>query len=317
MEKLKANIVVTLITRVQPIESASQDSSQSDWLVRLLMAGVQFEGFWSGEIIPPGRSPGGDWLLLQRFRSEAQTVAFRDAATRRELLAQHPGPAVVVEQITTDGSMGNAVTAIVTNVKPAMQEAYWIWAQKIHSAQATFAEYGGVYVQPPPPHKPGQWTTLVRFDSAQALEAWFESPERQALLAEAEQFVDVTRYHQVSSTFPGFFPHDDETGKPTPKWKASLMVLIGLFPILEVLRYFYTPWAAEANIRLVVSLAMSTAVSVSLVSYVTMPLLVKWFDWWLAPPPAKAGAATDIKGLAIAVAVFAVEILIAWNILVK
>lgn len=312
MDKTKANPVVTLITRVQPNEL-----DPSNWLVRLLMTGVPFEGFWSGEIIPPSRNPDGDWLLLQRFRSEAQAIAFRDAAARRELLSERPAITAITEQITTDGSMGNAVTAIVTNVKPSMQDAYWRWAQKIHSAQAKFAEYGGIYVQPPPPHKPGQWTTLVRFDSAQALETWFESPERQALLAEAEQFVDTTRYHQVSSTFPGFFPHDDETGKPTPKWKASLMVLIGLFPILEVLRYFYTPWATEANIRLVLSLALSTAVSVSLVSYVTMPLLVKWFDWWLAPQPNKASASTDLKGLAIVLAVFAVEISIAWNILIK
>lgn len=313
--------VVTLVTRVESGEQIAT-SVLGEWMVKLLMAGVRSPGFWSGEILPPNRNESKVWALLQRFRSEEHAEAFRQSATRQSLLAELKNIAVAddtkaYDEVTADASMGSAVTAIVTTVKPAMEEDYWAWGHKIHSAQATFAGYGGIYVQPPPPGKPGQWTTLVRFDSPQNLQAWFDSPVRQELLQEANKFVEGYRYHQVTSSFPGFFPQDEEGGKPTAKWKASLMVLIGLFPILEILRATYTPWAASAHIRLVLALAFSSLVSVALVTYVTMPLLVKWFSWWLAPKSEHDNLANDMKGLAIALAIFAVEILAAWQILVN
>ena len=321
MEKTKSPVVVTLVTHV---EHADQIASGVivEWLVKLLMAGVRSPGFWSGEILPPGRNEKRKWALLQRFRNNEQAESFRISSARQLLLSQLKDISVsdktkAIEEITADASIGSAVTAIVTNVKPAMEEDYWAWSHKIHSAQGTFPGYGGVYVQPPAPGKAGQWTTLLRFDSPQALENWLESPQRQELLVEADKFIDVTRYHQVTSSFPGFFPQDEEGGKPTPKWKASLMVLLGLFPILEVLRHFYTPWASAVGVRLVLALAFSTVISVSMVSFVTMPLLVKLFSWWLAPPPAKDNLINDLKGLALIVLIFMLEILACWNVLIK
>ncbi|CAN5333693.1 hypothetical protein BH11CYA1_BH11CYA1_13840 [soil metagenome] len=321
MEKTKLPSVVTLVTHVEHGEQLTV-AVLSGWLVKLLMAGVRFPGFWSGEIVPPFRNESKSWALLQRFRTEEQAEAFRTSPTRQTLLAQLKEISVsdktrASDEIAANASIGSAVTAIVTNVKAEMEEDYWAWGQRIHSAQANFPGYGGVYVQPPAPGKAGQWTTLVRFDSPQALENWLESPVRQELLREASKFVDVTRYHPVTSSFPGFFPQEEEGGRATPKWKASLLVILGLFPLLEVLRYFYTPWASSVNIRLVLALAFSTVVSVSMVSYVTMPLLVKLFSWWFAPPPDRDNRANDFKGLAIVISIFALEVLAAWNVLVK
>jgi len=313
--------VVTLVTRVDQGEQIEL-AELIDWLVKLLGAGFRTTGFWSGEILPPNRHESKNWTLLQRFRLQDQAEAWRDSATRQTIVAQlrdltGGSEAKVYEEVTGDASIGSAVTAIVTYVKPGMEEHYGAWQHKIHSMQARSPGYGGVYIQPPAPGKAGQWTTLLRFDSPAALDNWFGSPERQSLLAEAEQFVADFRYHPVTSSFPGFFPGDEEGGKPTPTWKGAAMVLIGLFPLLEILRAYYTPWAASNHIRLVIALAVSTLFSVSMVSFVTMPIVVKLFNWWLAPPPGQEGTATDMKGLAIVVAIFICEILAAWPLLVQ
>lgn len=321
MEKVKPLAVVTLVTRLEKSEDI-ESSTVTDWLVAMLMGGVKSPGFWSGEILPPGRHHSDNWTVLQRFKTMEQAEAWRNSSARKILLEQLKdisckSETKVEDEITSDASVGSAVTAIVTAVKPSMEEEYWAWEHKIHAAQAKFPGFGGVYVQPPAPGKPGQWTTLLRFDTPQGLENWFESTERRELLTEANKFVDNTRFHQVASTFPGFFPGEEECGRPTPKWKAALMVLIGLFPVLEVLRIVYTPWAAAIHIRLVLALALSTVLSVSMVSFVTMPLLVKIFAWWLAPAKEKDNIGTDLKGLAIVVVIFMCEILAAWQILVQ
>jgi len=313
--------VVTLVTRVEHGETIEL-TALIDWLVMLLMAGVRSEGFWSAEILPPNRHESNSWTLLQRYRSPEFAQTWKDSPERLTLVRQLkdiPGgkDATVVDGITTDASIGSAVTAIVTFVKHGMEDQYRDWQHKIHAAQARSAGYGGVYIQPPAPGKIGQWTTLLRFDSPEALDNWFNSPARLELLAEADKFVADFRYHQVTSSFPGFFPNDEEGGKPTPKWKGAAMVLIGLFPILEVLRIFYTPWAATNHIRLVLALSISTVLSVSLVSFVTMPILVKLFQWWLSPIPGLEGLKTDMKGLAIVVVVFICEILAAWQVLIQ
>ncbi len=320
MDATKPLAIVTLVTRIENGEQIAR-AIMAEWIVKLLMTGVRSPGFWSGEILPPSRSESKGWLLLQRFRTEDQAKAFQQSANRQALLKELKNISlsentVAYDEITADAAIGSAVTAIVTTIKPEMEEEYCAWGARVHSAQANFAGYGGVYVQPPPPGKPGQWTTLVRFDSPQNLQTWFDSPERQALLAETDKFVEGLRYHQVTSSFPGVFPLDEE-GRETPKWKASLLVLVGLFPILEVLRATFTPWASEAHIRLVVALALSSVVSVALVSYLSMPLLVKQFSWWLAPPQNQANLTTDLKGLAIVLAIFSLEILAAWQVLVK
>jgi antibiotic biosynthesis monooxygenase (ABM) superfamily enzyme len=283
----------------------------TDWLFGIFIAGNRSPGFWSGEIVPPGRSENSDWLVLHRFETAAQATAWEQSTARQSFLTQFksiPGAdkTLLVDEISDDGSVGSAVTAIVTLLRPEMEEEYWDWEYKVQSAQARFAGFGGVYVQPPPPGKAGQWTTILRFDSPKALQIWFNATERQALLAESNKFISSLRYHKIESSFPGWFPSDERGGKPTPSWKGATMVLIGLFPILLLLNKFLSP--LTANFTPILAMAIGTVVSISGTSFVSMPILVKRFNWWLAPDGEQANLKTDLLGLVIAMAIFACEI---------
>jgi hypothetical protein len=314
MDDIEKNApVVSVITRVE--NSALVDQGElSAWLVRLSIDGYRCAGFWSGEILPPGRAQNDDWMIVQRFSSMDRAKKWQQSDSRKLILDRFKeiggaDKGNVIDEISSDGSIGNAVTAIVTHVKPDMEDDYWQWEHKIQAAQAKFAGYGGVYVQPPPPGKPGQWTTLLRFDSPNALEKWFDAPERIAILAEANKFVTGFHFHKIESSFPGWIP-DLDKNKSTPAWKGATMVVIGLFPILIMLKKYFGPLVA--SFVPILSMAVSTVLSVALVSFVTMPLLVKLFGWWLAPDSEHATPMTDIKGFAIALIILGLEVLAGW-----
>ena len=128
---------------------------------------------------------------------------------------------------------------IITQVKPGKEAAYREWETKIQQAQSKFPGYRGAYVQPPVAGELG-WTTLMRFDTAKQLDTWLKSPERAALVKEAESLVDYAHLQRMGTSFPGWFPTDPKTGKGPPNWKAAMLVLLGLFPIVMLETRFLT-----------------------------------------------------------------------------
>jgi antibiotic biosynthesis monooxygenase (ABM) superfamily enzyme len=182
---------------------------------------------------------------------------------------------------------------------------------RIQAAQAKYPGYGGMYLQPPTDGKAdATWTTLVRYDTAEHLEAWMASPERAAMLQEAEAFVDNVELVRLATAFPGWVPVDPATGKGPPDWKTALLVLLGLFPIVMLeLRYFNpvaSAWAWNTSFATLISCAIGVAAT----SFVTMPLLVRWFHWWLFPQ--HPSGRTTLAGSLMMVALFAGQVAALW-----
>src|SRR5262249_51922412 len=160
--------------------------SFTDWLVKLLISGAQFPGFWSGEIIPPKHAERREWTLVQWFSTGSQAESWRQSATRAAILSERSSftakeALAISEEISLEEPSNGVATAILTEVKPGMESAYWAWEQKIQCGQAKYPGYGGVYLAPPIPGRKDQWTTLLRFDSPVNLDAWFASEERKGL----------------------------------------------------------------------------------------------------------------------------------------
>ena len=78
----------------------------------------------------------------------------------------------------------------------------------------------------------GHWTSILRYDSAEHLEAWMNAPERKALLSETREFIESEELMRLATAFPGWVPIDPLTGEGPPNWKTAMLVLLGLFPIV-------------------------------------------------------------------------------------
>ena len=190
-----------------------------------------FRGISNSEITPSGE--GLSWTVLLRFVDSEHLEAWRKSETWRRLLedaapllAEKSSIEVEVKESESDDGV---VEVIITKVKPGQEAAYREWETKIQQAQSKFPGYRGSYVQPPVAGELG-WTTLMRFDTVEQLDRWLKSPERAALVKEAEPLVDYAHLQQMGTSFPGWFPTDPKTGKGPPNWKAAMLVLLGLFP---------------------------------------------------------------------------------------
>lgn len=316
MTKPTADIVVAALTTRFEHCPPTLVPQLTTALVRLLMEGAKYEGFWSGEIVPPFEDESGNWRLVQRFRTPAQASAWSAAEARKQLIGQFPrsdnGSSLNVTESIIEKDQSGVATAIVTDVKPGMEEDYFAWEEKIQLAQARHPGYRGVYLQPPAPGRQGQWATLLRFESPDALTNWFDSAERQSLLNESQKFVKATHFRPISNSFPGWVPLDSSTGQPPPNWKTALLVLLGLFPVVMLEIRFVAPLLKELNSS--VSSFISLVGSVLGTTWGTMPLFIRAFGWWLFP---KEGAAQKVNlvGTAAVALLLLFEILALWNLL--
>jgi len=307
--------VVALITKLEYPQGTDVGKTVG-WLVKMMMSGGKSPGFWSGEIIPPDDANKDTvWKLVQRFTTTELAKAWQQSDVRGKLLAElstsTSGVKVSDELAHFDSTFGNVATAIVTEVKPGMEDAYFAWEEKIQLAQATFPGYRGSYLQPPAPERKGQWATLLRYDKPETLEKWFASPERKALLNEANDIVLATKFQNMSNSFPGWFPVDKE-GKGPANYKTAMLVLLGLFPVVMLEIRFLSPLETGWNSSL--SSFINLVLSVVATTWGTTPLFIKLFMWWLFPTKENASA-IDLKGILIIMGIFAGEIALLWNLI--
>jgi uncharacterized protein len=289
-----------------------------EWSGRVDRALQAAPGYSGREIIPPQPGELDQWVFVTHFDTQQNMHAWRNSAARARLF-EEAKPLLEGGAITElEGSAAaqyhveNSVTEVILEqVKPGKEEAYREWSNRIQLAQAKLPGYQGGYTKPPSPGATG-WMTLMRFATVADLDRWMNSPERTALIREGNALVEKAFLHRVDTSFPGWAPTDPATGQNPPNWKTTMLVLLGLYPIVSLeIAYLMAHLSA---LRPAFASFIGNAISVALTGYITMPWLVRWLGWWLFPKPENATKIT-LGGTALISAIFAIEIVIFWNIL--
>jgi uncharacterized protein len=283
------------------------------WQAKALTRAAGCEGFLNSEMTP---ASADSWTCTLRFRNIGNVDAWRNSPTWHNLvrdaqsfLAEKTSIEIEVREAGPDGGV---VEVIVTKVRPGKEGAYRRWETRIQQAQSKFPGYKGSYVQPPIAGELG-WTTLMRFDSAEQLDTWLKSPERAALLREAQPLIDYAHLQRMDTSFPGWFPTDPSTGQGPPNWKAAMLVLLGLFPIVMLEARFLSPRTAGLNSSL--AMFIGNTISVALTTWLTMPLFIKGLGWWLFPKSEGSKLRVNIAGTALILVLFAIEVAALWHLL--
>jgi len=276
----------------------------------------KFTGFVGSDIIPPPKPDGNEWTIILNFRSNEDLVVWQKSKERAEIIAEglplFEGSNVSeVVQVGESGERpdSNVTEVIFSKIKPGKEDSYREWAARIQSAQAKYPGYKGTFLQPPD-EKGGFWTTIMRFDSASHLEEWMNAPERKEMLSESKAFIEHEQLTRLATSFPGWFPTDPTTGQGPPNWKAAMLVLLGLFPIVMLESFFVMPRLASLNFSL--ALFIGNAISVALTTWLTMPVFIKALDWWLFPKP-DAPKSVHWKGTLLVCAFYALSVAIFWK----
>jgi len=283
----------------------------AEWQARALTHAAGFEGFLNSEITPSGQ--GLAWNVLLRFADSARLEAWRKSETWHRLL-EDAAPLLAekssIEVEVKEGEGGSGVVeVIITQVKAGKEAAYREWETRIQQAQSKFPGYRGSYVQPPVSGELG-WTTLMRFDTAKQLDTWLKSAERAALVKEAESLVDYAHLQRMGTSFPGWFPTDPRTGKGPPNWKAGMLVLLGLFPIVMLETRFL-----KLPVNPSLGMFIGNSISVAMTTYLTMPLFIKVLHWWLFPKSEASKIAINLAGTAVIFLLYAISVAALWHLL--
>jgi len=305
-EELLPAWILTVITKPE------HEEGLPEWLVKVMLVGIESPGYVNAEILPPSVHETKDrWTLLQRFQTAEQVDHWQTSNRLVELIGEVQQRIHSEEwkldqhKVENYQPPTNVATAIVTHIKPGKEAEYRDWVGEIHVAQTKAPGYRGTFLQASASGSKAPWTTLLRFNSTACLDSWFESDERARLIAKASHLL---RYDliQVTSAFPGWFP-TAPGGHAIARYKTAMLVLLVLYPLL-IIRAIAPPllpdWPPE------LSLFISLCISVSLISLVLMPIAIKVFKFWLFPSGHNPKL-ESIKGYLLLAALYAVEIGIA------
>ena len=288
------------------------------WQARLQNELLQSPGAQSFEVIP--QTPDQDEVVsVAHFSSVDALRVWRHSEANRALVEQ-ARPLVergAIMQLTGQSAVEyylqhSATEVIITRIKPGKEEAYRTFADRIQKAQQNFPGYIGSFVQPPHHNETG-WTTVLRFRAVRDLDNWLNSPERKALLNDAEDLIESFEAQRVDTSFPGWVPADPSTGKPPSMWKTAGLVLLTLFPVVMLELRFLNPVLKAAAIPPALGTFIGNAISVALTTWPLMPLAIRLFSPWLFPEGRPRSLVVWMPFAL--VACYAIELLVLWRLL--
>jgi antibiotic biosynthesis monooxygenase (ABM) superfamily enzyme len=296
-----------------------KDAEFAEWKARYDAVIGKFPGYVSSDMMPGGNG-SNEWKIVINFRSADDLTAWQQSREHAQVIDEgiplfEGGNFGEVAQTGEAGVQpsGDVTEVIFSKIKPGMEDAYREWTTRIETAQGRYPGYRGMFLQPPD-EKGGMWTTIIRFKNARQLEAWMNAPERKRLLQESKAFIEHEQLTRLATAFPGWVPVDPTTGKGPPNWKTALLVLLGLFPVVMLELRFLNPPLSALGLNASFATFIGNSLSVAATSFITMPLFVRWFGWWLFPDDASTFRVTS-KGVAILAVLFALEVAALWQLL--
>lgn len=296
-----------LVAIAQVREGAEEEFAA--WQAALNFEIMPADGFRSLETLRPQSPNQREWLYIVEFDSEDTLAAWMDSPAHLALV-EKSAPLVESRLIFLRGNasrtvaMAESITeVIITHLVQGRESEYRAWAARIQQAFTQAPGFQGFNTKRQADGH--SWTTLIRFDTEANLDHWLNSPQRAALLQEAQEFIAEVQRHRIEPSFPGWVGVD-ATGQPPPRWKTSMLVLLSLYPVAHFDLFVVSPLIPKLPWG--ISYFLPYAIGVILISYLVMPLFVRVFSRWLYAGP-KATARNTILGLAAILALYAVEIL--------
>ncbi|MER6031337.1 antibiotic biosynthesis monooxygenase [Streptomyces sp. NPDC001851] len=277
------------------------------WQRDLNAAAARYPGFLGAEVSPPTPLQP-DWVVVYRFDSVAHLQAWLNSATRQTYLdagaKYFDGPAT--QQVVSSGtrSPDPLVTVVVTHrVAPGHVDDFLAWQQRMVQEESKFEGFRGTELFRPIEGLQEEWTTLYRYDSAEHLDAWLTSPQRQEILAAGESFSDFG-LRTIDNSFGSWFAFEGNGKEPPPPpsgTRTSLAVWVGLYPTVVLLTLALSP----LHMPLWIGLLVGNLLSSFLMSFLIMPYYVNpLLGRWLRPSPDEPVRA-GLRGLGVVVVAMA------------
>ena len=179
------------------------------------------------------------------------------------------------------GTGGPVTTTVTRRVKPGHEAAYEEFLDGISAAAARFPGYLGVEIfRPDAPG--GEYQIVYRFESAADLRGWLDSDERVTWLERAEPHAAAPMRTQYLTGLESWFTLPSKPGAPPPPlYKMALLTWVTIFPLITGVVLALDPLLE--GMALVPRLAITTGVTVPLMTWIVMPRVTRALRSWLYP----------------------------------
>lgn len=283
------------------------------WQAQLNALISGWDGFISLEFLSCDEQ-GLEWAIVQRFYNVSSLSDWQNSSIYKKLMAElhtFASASGIEEKTAGEELLKNGITeVIITHVNPLNEKPYREWSAKIHQIEATFEGFRGVYIQSPHTSGGEHWITLLQFDTAQHLDRWLESPERQKILKESSDIISSLETHRMASPYAGWFYSIAKNAEIPSVWKQTMLVLLVLFPIVMLEMQYLSPLLKGVNTSL--AMFIGNILSVSLIAFPMMPLVIRGLSWWLFPQRNRTRQMTWM-GLILVILLYLIEIAFFWS----
>jgi antibiotic biosynthesis monooxygenase (ABM) superfamily enzyme len=174
-----------------------------------------------------------------------------------------------------------SVAFIITHTIKAGEEArYEAWLTEMLSTVSRAPGYLGREV-----FRPAQgmrtYTSIVRFDAYDHLNAWSASETRQALVSRVSDLLTKGDVHEIMTGIDLWFT--PEHVKPPKPWKQFLLVLSAIYPLSLIVPSLFTPLfrVMPPLTHPLIRGLLVAAVVVGLMTFVVMPRYTQLVKRWL------------------------------------
>jgi antibiotic biosynthesis monooxygenase (ABM) superfamily enzyme len=179
------------------------------------------------------------------------------------------------------GASGPITTAVTRRVRPGHEAAYEEFLEGIIAAASRYPGYLGVEVFRPSAGG-DEYRIVYRFGDPADLQRWLDADEHAAWLERAEPHVIGPMRTSFLTGLESWFTLPDRPGAPPPPpYKMALLTWVTIFPVLTLVVLALEP--ISTGLALVPRLALTTAVTVPLMTWLVMPRVTRALRGWLFP----------------------------------
>jgi len=181
-----------------------------------------------------------------------------------------------------DASDGPVTTTVTRRVKPGHEVFYEQFLEGIIAAATRFPGHLSVEVFRPASASEGEYRIVYRFDTGEHLRASLDSDEHAAWLERAEPHAIGPMRTQFLTGLESWFTLPGRPGSPPPPpYKMALVTWVTIFPLITVVVLALDPLLVRLDV--VPRLAVTTAVTVPIMTWLVMPRVTRLLRGWLYP----------------------------------
>lgn len=272
---------------------AGRDDDYKRWQEKVNQVVRGFDGFQGTELYPPAAGEENEWVVVFRFSDVEQLTAWLESGARRQLLDEGQAlfDGTATQEVLTGGTQAHdVVTAVISHdVLPGRERDFMRWQDKVLKAQERYPGFMGSELFKPVEGIQDRWVVAFRFDTREHLDEWLDSETREKLLEEGSDSFRSYDVRKIGSAFGGWFRFGEgaEGGIP-PNWKQAMSVVLALYPTVMILNLTVGDWFNSLGMPGYLALFISNVLSVSILTWLLMPLVNWALAFWLVPSRARS-----------------------------